>query len=102
MNIIDAIKELYPQLNTGDYIAEFPDDMDAARNFAEGVRNQLKDLGVSQDETWDIVEQRNTNVYIRVWAVDIPDLSNIENEKEEVTSEECLPEGTIHDDTPPF
>lgn len=101
MNIIDAIKELYPQLKSGDYLAEFPNDMDAARKFAEGVRSQLVTLGVPWTETWDIVEQRNTNVIMRVWAVDLPDLSDIDVE-EEITSEECLPEGTVSDDRPPF
>lgn len=102
MNIIDAIKEFYPKLSTGDYLAEFPDDLDAARGFAEGVRGQLMDLGVNQDETWDIVEQRNTNVYIRTWAIEIPDVDENVDDEEELTAEECFPEETAHDDRPPF
>jgi len=102
MNIIDAIKEFYTQLDTGDYIAEFPDDLNAARSFAVGVREKLVDLGINQSETWDIVEQRNTNVLIRVWAVDIPALSEFDTEEEELTSECCIPEETIPDDHPPF
>ena len=100
-NVVEAIKKLYPQLPSGDYLAEFPDDINAARRFAVAIRDQLVELGVPQTETWDIVEQRNTNVYMRMWAVDVSEYEKFRsNDKEEevVTSEKCMSEDVLEKD----
>lgn len=96
-NIIEVIKNLYDQLPNGDHLAEFPDDLSAARNFAVHVREKLSELDIPYTETWDIVEQRNTNVYIKLWAVDVDDYEEFRNENDTLTSEGCIPEGSTTD-----
>jgi hypothetical protein len=65
MNIVQAIPNLYPLTGNGTYKAEF-ENVEDARVFSLGIRDQLKDLGIGVDHSYNIVEQRNTNVYIDI------------------------------------
>lgn len=65
MNIIEAIPTLYPKTGSGKYKAEFEDEKEAHK-FAVGIREQLIDIGLNIDNCYDIVQQRNSNVYIDI------------------------------------
>ena len=90
MTFINKMKEFHPKNGAGVHVASFPSDLSAARDFAVGVRDKLFEFGIPRDDLWFIVEQRNTNVYMKLEYVDENSFEvNCENE---VTSEEFVEE----------
>lgn len=65
MNIVEAIPDLYPLTSSGKYKAEFENE-EEARQFTLGIRDLLKEVGIGVDSCYEIVEQRNSNVYMDV------------------------------------
>lgn len=70
MNPVKAIRELYSENqreSDGAYVIKF-DDMDTARRFAVGIRNQFVEARVVIDEhdAHKAVEQRNLSVIIQL------------------------------------
>lgn len=68
MNPVTAIRELYSECrrSDGSYAIGF-DDMNEARTFAMGMRDQFVECGaMDRDDEYTVIEQRNTNVIIRI------------------------------------
>lgn len=64
-NIVKAIPKLYPLTGNGKYRADFETE-EEARRFCLGIRDQFSELGICWDKLYDIVEQRNSSVYIDI------------------------------------
>ena len=72
MNVFQAIRTFYTQQKGGEYSAVF-DDCTEARKFAEGIREQLRDVGVSWEDSYAIVKQSNSVVRLYIDLVDEED-----------------------------
>lgn len=64
-NILEAIPKLYKKNGSGRYFVEF-DDVFFADKFAKGIQRQFKELGFSDDECRQLVDQRMGKVYMDI------------------------------------
>jgi hypothetical protein len=81
MNPVAAIRELYSEClrSDGSYSIIF-DDINDARKFAMGMRDQFVECGaMDRDDEYTVIEQRNTSVIIRIdLAVDPSEYMELE------------------------